>query len=753
MPTEGWNFKTGSYIESSPVIGSDGTIYIGSDDYYLYAISPDGTEKWSFATGSYVESAPAIGPDGTIYVGSWDDNLYAINPNGTRRWTFTTIGVPSSPTVGPDGTIYVGTLGSKLYAISPNGEQKWNFQTWSRVDSSPAVGSDGTVYVASYEHRLEAVNGNGTLKWARTFDAYFVASAPTIGPDGTIYLGGDGKMYAVHPDGTLKWSFITTTGSAVESSPAIGSDGTAYFGDLSGNFYAVKQDGSMRWNFSIGYTISSSPSIGSDGTIYVGSYDHKLYAINPDGTEKWTFQTGGYVQSSPAIGSEHMIYVGSYDHRLYAIGRPTRTTSSNTGGSFYRLQPNLVIGQSNFTLSGCTNSILCSPSAITFDSVGDLWVVYPPRTVVEYTPPFSNGMDVSVQISHAASFSSKVCGPNVATIGMICEWVPVGLAFDASGNMWVVDGQNSRVLKLTPPFHEGMSASLVIGQSNLTSSGCSGGGFGNPTRNGLCYPSNAAFDADGDLWVADFSNSRVLEYKPPFSNGMNASIVIGQRNFNVRSCYYPLGGFAGVGSLPTRDSLCFPNGLAFDKSGNLWVSDFGNNRAVEYSSPFSDGQNATMVIGQPNFASNSCSGGPNHLPGRTGLCTPRILAFDESGGLWVSEYENNRVLQFAPSFHDGMNASLVIGQPDFRSNDAECDPVKSNGLCHPRAITVDSSGDLWIADTANNRILRFASSTSSSPQGENVELYLVVTTIAVILSVTLIYLRRRLHVIVPSPSM
>jgi outer membrane protein assembly factor BamB len=70
-------------VFSSPAIGSDGTIYVGSCDNKLYAIKPDGTLKWSFPTGYWVFSSPAIGSDGTIYVGSYDGKLYAIYGSGT----------------------------------------------------------------------------------------------------------------------------------------------------------------------------------------------------------------------------------------------------------------------------------------------------------------------------------------------------------------------------------------------------------------------------------------------------------------------------------------------------------------------------------------------------------------------------------------------------------------------------------------------------------------------------------------------
>ena len=86
--TEKWSFETGDWV-SSPAIGPDGTIYVGSRDYRLYAINPDGTKKWwSFWTEGAVGSSPAIGPDDTIYIGS--DKLYAINPDGTEKWSFKT---------------------------------------------------------------------------------------------------------------------------------------------------------------------------------------------------------------------------------------------------------------------------------------------------------------------------------------------------------------------------------------------------------------------------------------------------------------------------------------------------------------------------------------------------------------------------------------------------------------------------------------------------------------------------------------
>jgi len=233
-----WSFTTGSSVGSSPAIGADGTIYVGSWDNKLYATSPDGSDRWSFTTGKEILSSPAVGADGTIYVGSWDNNLYAINHDGSERWSFTTGEyISSSPAIGVNGTVYVGSSDGNLYAINPDGSEKWRFTTGAAVDSSPSIGTDDAIYVGST----------------------------------------DNGLYSINPDGTLRWSF--PTGDAVLSCPAIGADGTIFVGSFDGRLYAVNSDGTEKWSFATGYWVQSSPAIGADGTVYVGSFDTKLYAI------------------------------------------------------------------------------------------------------------------------------------------------------------------------------------------------------------------------------------------------------------------------------------------------------------------------------------------------------------------------------------------------------------------------------------------------------------------------------------------
>jgi len=163
--TDAWSFPTGGAISSSPAIGSDGTIYVGSNDNKLYAIDWDkGTQEWAYETGGAITSSPAIANDETIFVGSNDRNLYAITPTGIRLWVSIAPdnAITSSPAIGADGFIYFGSDDTKLYAVNPNnGIAKWSFSTEGPVKSSPAIVADGTagiIYVGSEDKKLYAVS-------------------------------------------------------------------------------------------------------------------------------------------------------------------------------------------------------------------------------------------------------------------------------------------------------------------------------------------------------------------------------------------------------------------------------------------------------------------------------------------------------------------------------------------------------------------------------------------------------------------
>ena len=150
------------------------------------------------------------------------------------------------------------------------------------------------------------------------------------------------------------------TGDAVSASPAIAADGTIYFG--SGNtLYALGPDGTKKWEFVTADGMSSDPSIASDGTIYFGSRDKNVYAINPDGTKKWEFATGDDVKSSPAIGADGTIYVGSAT-RSSMRSMPTAPRSGSSPPAIM-CSPRPPSAQTGLSTSAQTSSTQSMPTA------------------------------------------------------------------------------------------------------------------------------------------------------------------------------------------------------------------------------------------------------------------------------------------------------------------------------------------------------------------------------------------------------
>jgi len=369
-----WKFMTDGEIDSSPAIGPDGTVYIGSDDNNIYAIDPEtGLEKWRFLTGGEIQSSPAIGPDGSIYFGSLDNNFYALKPSGSLKWSYN-IGnyVFSSPAISSDGrVIYVGASDNGIYAINTSsGTLKWRVMTGGKIISSPAIGNDGieeVIYVGSLDRHVYALAAdNGTTKWVFKTNRE-VYGSPAIGPDGKIYVGEvctdealtyNYKLFCLNIDGSKSWEFDGGTG--FYSSPAIDADSKIYIGSWDGYLWVLNPDGTK--NLSIRTNppadINSSPAISIEiernPVIYAGCKDGNFYAFHSQSVDKllrqdWVFKTDDDIlYSSPAIDQNGTIYIGSHDKCLYAINPGNIKLSESPWPMFHKSADH----------SGFSNSIL-----------------------------------------------------------------------------------------------------------------------------------------------------------------------------------------------------------------------------------------------------------------------------------------------------------------------------------------------------------------------------------------------------------
>jgi len=289
--------------------------------------------------------------------------------------------------------------------------------------------------------------------------------------------------------------------------------------------------------------------------------------------------------------------------------------------------------------------------------------------------PFSNDMPAARVIGQSG-FTTSASADTAAGLDS-----PGAVAFDSAGDLWVVDRTNNRVLEYKAPLTTGESASVVLGQaSNSTDASAT-------SQAGFDLPSGIAFDGAGDVWVTDSYNDRVVEFVPPFYTGMNANIVLGQTSFVTAT--------AG----DTAAGMNFPFGLAFTATGDLLVSDFDNNRVLEFVPPFTDGMSASVALGQASLTTKAPAASA------TGLYDPAGLAIDAAGDLFVGDLRNSRVVEFTPPFTTGETESLVIGQTTFTGH-APSGATAVN-ITSPTGLAIDSRGDLWVADTEINRVLEF----------------------------------------------
>ncbi len=337
-----WKFKTDDAIYSSPAV-SNGVVYIGSEDSYIYALEgSNGSLIWKYETDGAIYSSPAV-YEGKVYIISADGYMYALDTStGSLKWKFelftpssnfkrmlplwkwkslATIKYLSSPTVS-DGIIYV-YFGSSVYALDArSGNLKWKYDDstfLSKISkSSPAV-SKGFVYLGGlpYKHVIALDANTGGLKWIyETND--LVYSSPSVSGN-VLYIGSwDTFVYALDANtGNLIWK--SNTSDSILSSPAV-SGGKVYISPAFGYVYSLDAStGSLKWIYKTDFASEKSfsyPAI-SGGIVYMCSGDEYIYALDANTSSlKWKYKIGHTI--GPAI-SNGIIYIGSDDGNLYAF--------------------------------------------------------------------------------------------------------------------------------------------------------------------------------------------------------------------------------------------------------------------------------------------------------------------------------------------------------------------------------------------------------------------------------------------------
>jgi large repetitive protein len=341
---------------STPAIGSDGTIYIGSGNQFYYGLGPDLQVRWMRMSG-YAVASPALTSDSTMMLACGRLTAVWTGSPGTAPnvWSKTKGDAGNTGSLLQAGFPVAAAASNDLYGapgapIPLDGSSSYDadhdplaylWECVGKPDGASVLISNPTAAAASarlskhgvYRFRLTVSDGSDGsssdfvtvhcgLKW-KTFicpyDAwnedhgalsYCSVLSPAIGSDGSVYTGSPwytGELHALNPDGTHRW-IANRNGQANIPSPVILEDGTIYHGGT-----AFTPDSVIAWSVeSLPETRSwadQTPALGPDSVLYFG-----LTAVRPGGSIQWTVvDDSNPVLSDPVIGSDGVVYFGRMD--------------------------------------------------------------------------------------------------------------------------------------------------------------------------------------------------------------------------------------------------------------------------------------------------------------------------------------------------------------------------------------------------------------------------------------------------------
>lgn len=324
-----------------------------------------------------------------------------------------------------------------------------------------------------------------------------------------------------------------------------------------------------------------------------------------------------------------------------------------------------------------TGAALNGPSHVALDAAGNLYIADSGNNVIRKV---SNGVITTI----AGNGIAGCCGDGgLAVIASFNR--PTGLAFDAAGNLYVADTLNYRIREISNG-----TITTVAGNGTI---GFAGDG-GPATAAELYAPYGVAVDAAGSLYIADASNRRVRKV----SNGI-INTLAGNGQFQ----------FSGDGGPATSASLTTPPGLALDASGNIYIDNGDRIRKV------SNGI-ITTVAGNGSFGFSG-DGGP-----ATSAAINSIGVTDAQGSLYLGDGGTGHVRKVSNGI-----ITTIAGNGKF-SFSGDGGPATSASLAGPYGVALDSAGNLYLADNGNNRIREVSNGIITTVAGSGSPCYTAAST-------------------------
>ncbi len=309
-----------------------------------------------------------------------------------------------------------------------------------------------------------------------------------------------------------------------------------------------------------------------------------------------------------------------------------------------------------------TSATLSYPVGVSVDASGNIYIADTYNNRIRKVD-HNSGIITTVAGDGTAGYSGDSGPATSANLNL-----PAGVSVDNSGNIYIADTYNNRIRKVNTLG----TISTLAGNGTSTFAGDGGPA----TSASLNLPTGVSADASGNIYIADYANNRIRMV----AIGGVITTVAGDGT----------GRFAGDGGPAISASLTAPNGVSA-ASGNIYIADKGNNRIRMVNA---GGTISTLVgNGTPTFAGD---GGPATS---ASLILPYGVSVDGAGNIFIADTGNNRIRKVDTS----RNITTVAGNgtPTFAGDNG---PATSASLNLPSGVSVDASGNIYIADYANSRL-------------------------------------------------
>jgi DNA-binding beta-propeller fold protein YncE len=543
--------------------------------------------------------------------------------------------------------------------------------------------------------------------------------------------------------------------------------GGTYFGQAmtANNIYTIAGNGTAGYvadNVSATSTQINLPygvSVDSSGNVYIGDYNNNRIRFVPKTGGTYFGQamtanyiytiagngTAGYVADNVAATSTQInkpngvsvdvsgnIYIAdSFNNRIRFFPKRGGTYfgQAMTANYIYTIAGNGTGGYLADNVAA-TSTRIYGPSGVSVDASGNVHIADYNNNRIRFVPKtggtyFGQAMTANYIYTIAGNGTGGYLADNVAATSTRING-PFGVSVDASGNVYIADSNNN-LIRFVPKtggthFGQAMTANYIYTTAgNLTAGYLTDNVNANATR--TYAPSAVSVDASGNIYIADSFNHRI-RFVPKtggtyFGQAMTA-------NYIYTIAGNGTGGYLADNVAATSTGIYNPFGVSVDASGNVYIADYSNHR-IRFipktgGTYFGQAMTANYIY---TIAGNGTGGylADNVAATSTRINSPFGVIVDASGNVYIGDTNNHRI-RFVPKtggtyFGQAMTANYIYtiagnGTGGYLADNVAATSTRING---PSGVSVDASGNVYIADTYNHRI-RFVPKTGGTYFGQ-----------------------------------